>query len=146
MLSDHYSSIMSDLKYPGNAFVIPDNNHRHLGIHSERSKLQVGGAFVVKFARICQWVIEALYNVDVWELPPIAEVSPNKQTHVISTSDESLSLMLLWKVLPVDRRFGDPLHAGHSLEVSERVAHYGLRRTAHWPVDHHKRGVTVLNH
>jgi hypothetical protein len=79
-------------------------------------------------------------------LPPIAEVSPNKKTHVIGTSDESFSLMLFWEVFPVDWGFGDPLHACHALEVTERVTHYGLRGAANWSVNHHKWGVTILNH
>ena len=146
MLSDHNSSIMSDLKYSGNALVITDNDKRHLRIHSDRSELQVGGTLVIQFARVCERVIETLNNVDIWKLPPIAEVPPNKKTHVICTCDKRLSLMVFCKVFPVDWGFSDPLHAGHTLEVTERVAHNGLRWTANWPVYHHKWGVTVLNH
>ena len=65
MLSNHNSSIMSDLKYSDNPLVISDYNHGHLGIDSDSSELQIGSALVVKFARVCERVIEALYNVDI---------------------------------------------------------------------------------
>jgi hypothetical protein len=56
---------MSDLKYSDNPLVISDYNHGHLGIDSDSSELQIGSALVVKFARVCERVIEALYNVDI---------------------------------------------------------------------------------
>jgi hypothetical protein len=65
MLSDHDSPIMSDLKYSCNALVVPDNNYGHLRVHSDSSELQVGGTLVIEFARVCERVVETLYNVDI---------------------------------------------------------------------------------
>ena len=65
MLSNHNSSIMSDLEYSCNTFVVAYNHHGHLGVHSDCSQFQVGSALVVEFAGVGQRVVEALDHVDV---------------------------------------------------------------------------------
>ena len=84
-------------------------------------------------------MVETLDYIDVRERPSITKLSPDEDTHVVRTGDKGVSSCGVRGVSAVDGGLGYPLHACHSLEVTERVTHDGLRRVAYRAVYHYKR-------
>jgi hypothetical protein len=138
---------MGDLENPDDTFAVSHSQHSWARVDCNAGQLQIRSGFVSLLSWICKRVVKTFDNINVWERPSVSEVSPDKHTHVFSTSDEGVHrLRGVLDASFVNSWFCDPLQPGDLLEMPKLMAHDCLGGTVNWPIDHHKRLIWVLDH
>jgi hypothetical protein len=100
------------------------------GVDADRSQLEVLCALFHRFTLVAQLRVEALSYIDVREAPPVSEMLPNEDRHIMGASNEpvighlhvlglqSKGVFVLFYLLVGS----DPLDARDLLKVAELVA------------------------
>src|SRR3569833_2198831 len=84
--------LLVNLKDPAHTLVVTNKQKRRSGIHNETRQLQILSGVFLQFPLETERSVEALDSVNEGKLPPVPEMFPHEDTHVLRTGHEAVTL------------------------------------------------------